>query len=134
MIRMQIKKCKGITSNLNHYLENSKAKRQERISKRRKINKQNKMENQQIYPRIPIQYNTGMVDFPSHYIQYLKESYPERSYLGKPEYKCKRCDAIFWFNERNKSMTKHNKNEIIYTNCCKMGKSKYQNIKSHHHI
>ena len=47
----------------------------------------------------------GMVNFSPEYIQYMKESYPERSYLEKPEYRCKHCNAIFWFNERNKKAT-----------------------------
>src|SRR6266540_7223904 len=66
----------------------------------------------------------GMVDFPTEYIQYIKDTYPERSYLGKPEYKWKHCNAIFWFNERNKCATKCNNPEVIYSNCCKNGKIK----------
>ena len=49
-----------------------------------------------------------MVNFPAEYIQYPKEAYMERSHLGKPEYKCKYCDAIFWLDERNKKDTEHN--------------------------
>src|SRR6266540_1415687 len=59
----------------------------------------------------------GMVDFPTEYIQYMKETYPGRSYLGKPQYRCKHCNAIFWFNERNKCATKCNNPEVIYSNC-----------------
>jgi hypothetical protein len=66
----------------------------------------------------------GMVNFSAEYIQYIKESYPERSYLGKPKYKCKHCDAIFWFNERNKYETGHGNGEVIYSNCCKNGQIK----------
>ena len=33
-----------------------------------------------------LDFSSGMVNFPTEYIQFLKESYPERSYLGKPEY------------------------------------------------
>jgi len=44
----------------------------------------------------------GMVSFSPKYIEYLKESYEERSYIGKPEYICKHCNAMFWYNERNK--------------------------------
>ncbi|WVZ80033.1 LOW QUALITY PROTEIN: hypothetical protein U9M48_027548, partial [Paspalum notatum var. saurae] len=64
-----------------------------------------------------------MVSFPSSYIQHLKESYMERSYLGKPEYKCKFCNAIFWFHERNREDSRKNK-EIMYSNCCKYGQIK----------
>lgn len=65
-----------------------------------------------------------MVTIPTEYIEHLKESYPERSYLGKPEYQCKYCDAIFWYNERNKKATSHNHRHIVYSNCCKNGKIK----------
>ena len=64
----------------------------------------------------------GMVNFSVDYIQHLKESYAEKSYLGKPDYKCKYCDAIFWFNERNKYETERNKQEVVYSNCYKRGK------------
>jgi len=64
-----------------------------------------------------------MVNFSAEYIQYLKETYEERSYLGKPEYKCKYCDAIFWFDERNKKDTERNHGEVMYSNCCKYGKN-----------
>jgi len=45
--------------------------------------------------------NQGMVLFSPEYIQQLKESYSARSYLGEPNFKCKHCNAIFWYNERN---------------------------------
>jgi hypothetical protein len=48
-----------------------------------------------------IQSNHGMVSLTSEYIQHLKESYTERSYIGNPEYMCKYCNSIFWFSERN---------------------------------
>jgi len=65
-----------------------------------------------------------MVNFLAEYIQYLKESYAEKSYLGKPDYKCKYCDAIFWINERNEKATQRNNKEVVYSNCCKNGKIK----------
>ncbi|WVZ93288.1 hypothetical protein U9M48_039282 [Paspalum notatum var. saurae] len=68
--------------------------------------------------------SSRMVNFPAEYIQHVKESYPKRSYLGKPEYMCKHCRAIFWFNERNKYETSRSNGEIIYSNCCKNGKIK----------
>ncbi|WVZ85873.1 hypothetical protein U9M48_032732 [Paspalum notatum var. saurae] len=61
---------------------------------------------------------------------HLKESYTERSYLGKPEYTCKHCDAIFWFNERNKSMSRCNGHQSIYSNCCKNSKIKIPKYKN----
>ena len=47
----------------------------------------------------------------------MKESYSERSYLGIPEHRC-------WFEERNKDKNKHNRRDIIYSNCCKYGQIK----------
>lgn len=66
----------------------------------------------------------GMVSFTPEYIKYLKESYENKSFIGMPEYKCKHCNAIFWFEERNKRETKKRKGEIIYSNCCKNNKIK----------
>ena len=65
--------------------------------------------------------NQGMVSFSPEYIQQLKESYNGQSYLGEPKYKCKHCNAIFWYNERNQRQSQRNR-EIVYTNCCKNGK------------
>jgi hypothetical protein len=62
----------------------------------------------------------GMVSFSSQYIQQLKESYNERSYLGLPIYQCKYRGAMFWYNECNKKETYRNK-QPTYTNCCKNG-------------
>ena len=64
-----------------------------------------------------------MVSFTPQYIQQLKESYSERSYLGLPAYQCKHCEAVFWYNECNKKETYRNKHPT-YTNCCKNGKIK----------
>jgi len=58
-----------------------------------------------------------------HMLKYVPSLlFQNTSLLGKLEYKCRHCDAIFWFNERNKSMTRHNNQEPIYSNCCKNGK------------
>jgi len=65
----------------------------------------------------------GMVSFTPEYIQHLKETYNERSYLGLPEYNCKYCNAMFWYHEQNKEDTRKNK-EIMYSNCCKYGQIK----------
>jgi hypothetical protein len=51
----------------------------------------------------------GMVSFTPEYIQHLKETYPNRSYLGLLEYQCKYCNAIYWFGEQNKTDTRKNK-------------------------
>ena len=57
--------------------------------------------------------NQGMVSFSPEYIQQLKESYSARSYLGEPNFKCKHCNAIFWYNERNQRQSQRNR-EIMY--------------------
>lgn len=64
-----------------------------------------------------------MVIFTPEYIQHLKESYIDRSYLGLPTYSCKYCNAVFWLSEKNKTESKKCK-EITYSNCCKNGKIK----------
>jgi hypothetical protein len=67
--------------------------------------------------------NHGMVSYTTDYIQYLKETCEKRSYIGKPEYSCKHCDAFFWFDERNIDDSRKTK-QIIYSNCCKHGQIK----------
>jgi hypothetical protein len=64
-----------------------------------------------------------MVSYTPEYIQHLKESYDKRSYLGKPNYRCRYCGAIFWFNEHNQIESRRRR-QVIYTNCCKNGKIK----------
>jgi len=64
-----------------------------------------------------------MVSFTPEYIQHLKQSYIERSYHGAPNYTCKYCDAMFWYDERNKTDSKKKK-QILYSNCCKYGEIK----------
>ena len=51
-------------------------------------------------------------------------SYPERSNLGAPDYTCKHCNAIFWYQERIKSDSSCRQNRITYNSCCKGGKIK----------
>src|SRR6266540_4683744 len=94
--------------------EDSKKRRQQRIELL------NKRKAKQI-PNIHDKHNylstcCGMVNFSPEYIQNLKESYPKKSYLGKPDYKCKYCDAIFWINERNEKAKKSNNMENQITN------------------
>lgn len=121
------------TKNIQSDPETKKLRRLEIIQKRkRKREKQNSNNNENQIKKCclddivvhPYLHSThGMVSFPSDYIQYLKATYNDRSYLGKPEYTCKYCNAIFWFNERNLKDTKVNK-EILYSKCCKYGKIK----------
>jgi hypothetical protein len=40
--------------------------------------------------------NHGMVSYTTDYIQYLKETYEQRSYIGKLEYIFTYCSAFFW--------------------------------------
>ncbi|CAO2038896.1 unnamed protein product [Urochloa humidicola] len=56
--------------------------------------------------------------FSPEHIQYLKESYPERSYYGVANHECQYCGAIFWYEERIKS----NHGTITSSLCCKGGK------------
>ena len=83
--------------------------------RRRNINLQKKL----AYLSIPY----SMVHFSPDYIQYLKNSYPQRSYYGVASNQCKYCGAIFWFEERIRHQRNRDKN-IIYTQCCKEGKIK----------
>jgi hypothetical protein len=64
-----------------------------------------------------------MVSYTPEYIQHLKESYDKQSYLGEPNYQCKHCGAIFWYNERNQTESRRSR-QVIYTNCCKNEKIK----------
>ena len=129
----QRKRHKSVQSieNISLLAQNSATRRQERIEKRkRKMGTVYEHSHKKIC-LLDSSNNTdylnsecGMVNFSPEYIQYLKESYPERSYVGKPEYRCKHCDAIFWFNERNKTATDRENGEVVYSNCCKNGKIK----------
>jgi hypothetical protein len=67
--------------------------------------------------------NHCMVSYTADYIQYLKETYEQRSYIGKPEYICTYCSAFFWFDERNITDSRKRK-EIVYSNCSKHGQIK----------
>ena len=65
-----------------------------------------------------------MICFSPEQIQYLKETYGQRSYLGIPKYSCKYCNAIFWYEERNKYDTERAHGQVLYSNSCKYGKIK----------
>ena len=96
-----------------------KKTRIEKISSlQRKKRKQNNDSNEEIRcsKKICSQINTnqGMVSYTPEYIQHLKESYDKRSYLGEPNYQCKYCRAIFWYNERNQTESRYGK-QVIYT-------------------
>jgi len=42
--------------------------------------------------------------------------------MGSPDYQCKYCHAIFWYQERIKTDSSRQQNKIIYNSCCKAGK------------
>jgi len=44
--------------------------------------------------------------------------------LGSPDYVCKHCEAVFWYQERIKSDSCYRQNKITYNSCCKGGKIK----------
>jgi len=48
----------------------------------------------------------GMVSFSPEYIQHLKESYDDRSYLGEPTYQCKHCMLYFGTTNEPKEKAK----------------------------
>jgi hypothetical protein len=64
----------------------------------------------------------GMIYFSPEQIQYQKETYEQRSYLGIPEYSCQYCNAIFWYEERSKYHSERANRQVLYSNCCKYGK------------
>ncbi|KAM0879748.1 hypothetical protein ACQ4PT_034029 [Festuca glaucescens] len=46
-------------------------------------------------------------------------SYRDRSFYGGPDYRCGRCKAIFWYQERVKSASAITERRVVYNNCCK---------------
>ncbi|WVZ82292.1 hypothetical protein U9M48_029572 [Paspalum notatum var. saurae] len=43
-----------------------------------------------------------------------QDAYPERSYYGGPEHECPHCGAVFWFQERVKSLSHVAQRKIVY--------------------
>ncbi|KAL6662326.1 hypothetical protein ACP70R_000185 [Stipagrostis hirtigluma subsp. patula] len=60
--------------------------------------------------------------FTEEYVEFLKESYPGRSYYGPPEYECPYCGAVFWYRERTKGVPAHPNGQPAYNSCCKGGR------------
>ena len=52
----------------------------------------------------------------------LAAAYPDRSYYGSPTYECLYCGAVFWYQERVKSISAVSKRKIVYNLCCRSGK------------
>ena len=44
--------------------------------------------------------------------------------MESPDYVCKHCEAVFWYQERIKSDSCYRQNKITYNSCCKGGKIK----------
>ena len=77
-------------------------------NRKKRLNDGSSSENKRKWQRINIDVthaylslNHGMVSYPTDYIQHLKETYEQRSYIGTPKHICKHCNACFWFHERN---------------------------------
>src|SRR5438105_7806708 len=73
-----------IIENNKQFGEDSKARRDQKIKKQRKRSNISETSNEKLYINRSVNAHNGTVNFPSDYIQQLKESYTERSYLGKP--------------------------------------------------
>ncbi|ONM11519.1 putative replication protein [Zea mays] len=56
------------------------------------------------------------------YIELLKETYKDRSYYGGPSDECPHCGAVFWFQERVKSVSAVVQRRLVYNLCCRGGK------------
>ncbi|KAM0832054.1 hypothetical protein ACQ4PT_065142 [Festuca glaucescens] len=48
--------------------------------------------------------------------------YADKSYYGGPDYRCSRCKASFWYQERVKGASAITERRVVYNNCCKGGK------------
>ncbi|KAM0839242.1 hypothetical protein ACQ4PT_060443 [Festuca glaucescens] len=58
------------------------------------------------------------VGFTAEEVDILKD----KSYYGGPNYRCGRCKASFWYQERVKSASAITERRVVYNNCCKGGK------------
>ncbi|AQK90645.1 putative replication protein [Zea mays] len=50
------------------------------------------------------------------------ETYKDRSYYGGPSDECPHCGAVFWFQERVKSLSAVSQRRLVYNLCCRGGK------------
>ncbi|XP_071675019.1 uncharacterized protein [Lolium perenne] len=62
------------------------------------------------------------VGFTTEEVDILKAGYADKSYYGGPDYRCGRCKASFWYQERVKSASAITERRVVYNNCCKGGK------------
>ncbi|AQK66356.1 putative replication protein [Zea mays] len=53
------------------------------------------------------------------YVELLKETYKDRSYYGGPSDECPHCGAVFWFQERVKSLSAVSQRRLVYNLCCR---------------
>ncbi|AQK86683.1 putative replication protein [Zea mays] len=56
------------------------------------------------------------------YVELLKETYKVHSYYGGPSDECPHCGAVFWFQERVKSVSAVAQRRLVYNLCCRGGK------------
>ncbi|KAM0832056.1 hypothetical protein ACQ4PT_065142 [Festuca glaucescens] len=62
------------------------------------------------------------VGFTAEEVAILKAGYADKSYYGGPDYRCSRCKASFWYQERVKGASAITERRVVYNNCCKGGK------------
>ncbi|PWZ37412.1 hypothetical protein Zm00014a_023626 [Zea mays] len=72
----------------------------------------------------------SLLDFPTtvaianrhHRKQRMRQTYKDRSYYGGPSDECPHCGAVFWFQERVKSVSAVAQRRLVYNLCCRGGK------------
>ena len=52
----------------------------------------------------------------------LAASYHGRSYLGGPDYVCRYCKAVFWYDEHATNLSSLTQRRVLSNRCCKGGK------------
>ncbi|KAM0912335.1 hypothetical protein ACQ4PT_012850 [Festuca glaucescens] len=52
----------------------------------------------------------------------MVDGYADKCFYGGPDYRCGRCKASFWYQERVKSASAVTDRRVVYNNCCKGGK------------
>ena len=49
-------------------------------------------------------------------------AYADKCFYGGPDYRCGRCKASFWYQERVRAASAVTDRRVVYNNCCKGGK------------
>lgn len=83
-------------------------------------------------PAIRSPLHPDWVGFKHEEFEILKAGHRKRSFYGGPDYKCPRCEAVFWFEERVKSESTITLRRVVYNKCCKGGKMGYQLLSEVH--